>query len=123
MDSFKAVLIKDARIADITSQEVYGVISGGSQSTQQQIAATSASSSSLVFQVQVPSENIVIDSVTITGNEEISINKTDKILSDFVIYPNPVVDVHLHKLSPGFVICTFVPPVITLAESLKDIFE
>jgi hypothetical protein len=61
MDSFKAVLIKDARIADITSQEVYGVISGGSQSTQQQIAATSASSSSIVFQVQVPSENIVID--------------------------------------------------------------
>jgi hypothetical protein len=61
MDSFKAVLIKDARIADITSQEVYGVVSGGSQSTQQQIAATSASTSSIVFQVQVPSENIVID--------------------------------------------------------------
>jgi hypothetical protein len=61
MDSFKTVLIKDARIADITSQEVYGVVSGGAQSTQQQIAATSASTSSLVFQVQVPSENIVID--------------------------------------------------------------
>jgi hypothetical protein len=53
MDSFKTVLIKDARIADITSQEVYGVLSGGAQSTQQQIAATSASTSSLVFQVQV----------------------------------------------------------------------
>ena len=36
-------------------------MSGGAQSTQQQIAATSASTSSLVFQVQVPSENIVID--------------------------------------------------------------
>jgi len=61
MDSFKTVLIKDARIADITDKEVYGVMSGGAQSTQQQIAATSASTSSLVFQVQVPSENIVID--------------------------------------------------------------
>jgi len=61
MESFKTVLIKDSRIADITSQEVYGVVSGGSQATQQQVAATSASTSSLVFQVQVPSENIVID--------------------------------------------------------------
>ena len=61
MDSFKTVLIKDSRIADITDKEVYGVMSGGAQSTQQQIAATSASTSSLVFQVQVPSENIVID--------------------------------------------------------------
>jgi len=61
MDSIRTVLIKDSRIADITDKEVYGVISGGAQSTQQQIAATSASTSSLVFQVQVPSENIVID--------------------------------------------------------------
>ena len=60
-DSFKTVLIKDARIADITSQECYGVVSGGSQSTQNQITATSKSTSSIVFQVQVPSENIVID--------------------------------------------------------------
>jgi len=61
MDSIRTVLIKDSRIADITDKEVYGVMSGGAQSTQQQIAATSASTSSLVFQVQVPSENIVID--------------------------------------------------------------
>jgi hypothetical protein len=61
MDSFKTVLIKDSRISDITDQEVYGVLSGGAQTTQQQVAATSASTSSLVFQVQVPSENIVID--------------------------------------------------------------
>jgi len=61
MDAFRTVLIKDSRIADITDKEVYGVFSGGAQSTQQQIAATSASTSSLVFQVQVPSENIVID--------------------------------------------------------------
>jgi hypothetical protein len=75
MDSFKTVLIKDARIADITSQEVYGVVSGGAQSTQQQIAATSASTSSLVFQVQVPSENIVIDrNVQIQASLSVNIN-------------------------------------------------
>jgi hypothetical protein len=37
-------------------------------------------------------ENIVIDSVTITGNEEISHKKTESFKTDFVIYPNPVVD-------------------------------
>ena len=74
-ESFKTVLIKDSRIADLTSDEVYGVVAGGSQSTQQQIAATSASGSSLVFQVQVPSENIVIDrNVLIQANLDFFIN-------------------------------------------------
>ena len=74
-ESFKTVLIKDSRIADLTSDEVYGVVAGGSQSTQQQIAATSASGSSLVFQVQVPSENIVIDrNVLIQANLDFYIN-------------------------------------------------
>ena len=58
---FKTVLIEDQRIADITSEEVFGVQSSAAQSTYQQFQAVSASNSSIVFNVQVPSENIVID--------------------------------------------------------------
>ena len=58
---FRTVLIEDARIADITSTEVFGVQSSASQSTYQQFQAVSVSNSSIVFNVQIPSENIVID--------------------------------------------------------------
>jgi hypothetical protein len=61
MSDFRTVLIEDSRIADITEKEVFGVQSGASQSTFQQFSAVSASNSSIVFNVQVPSENIVID--------------------------------------------------------------
>ena len=75
MSDFKTCLIKDSRIADITEEEHYAVMSGGSQVTQTQIQATSQSTSSLVFQVQVPSENIVIDrNVLIQGQMNFTIN-------------------------------------------------
>ncbi len=61
MSDFRTVLIEDARIADITATEVFGVQSSASQSTYQQFQAVSTSNSSIVFNVQVPSENIVID--------------------------------------------------------------
>jgi hypothetical protein len=61
MSDFRTVLIEDSRIADITSTEVFGVQSSASQSTYQQFQAVSTSNSSIVFNVQVPSENIVID--------------------------------------------------------------
>lgn len=61
MSDFRTVLIEDARIADITSTEVFGVQSSASQSTYQQFQAVSTSNSSIVFNVQIPSENIVID--------------------------------------------------------------
>ena len=61
MSDFRTVLIEDARIADITSSEVFGVQSGPAQSTYQQFQAVSSSNSSIVFNVQIPSENIVID--------------------------------------------------------------
>jgi hypothetical protein len=61
MSDFRTVLIEDSRIADITDKEVFGVQSGASQSTYQQFQAVSASNSSIVFNVQIPSENIVID--------------------------------------------------------------
>lgn len=60
-DSISALLIKDSRIADITEKQSYAIFSSGSQVTAQQISATSKSSSSIVFTVTVPSENIVID--------------------------------------------------------------
>lgn len=61
MSDFKTALIEDSRIADITDEEVFGVQSSASQSTYQQFQAVSTSNSSIVFNVQVPSENIVID--------------------------------------------------------------
>jgi hypothetical protein len=61
MSDFRTVLIEDSRIADITSTEVFGVQSSAAQSTYQQFQAVSTSNSSIVFNVQIPSENIVID--------------------------------------------------------------
>jgi len=61
MSDFKCVLIEDQRIADITAEEVFGVQSGPSQSTYQQFSAVTSTNSSIVFNIQVPSENIVID--------------------------------------------------------------
>lgn len=61
MSDFRTVLIEDARIADITATEVFGVQSSASQSTYQQFQAVSSSNSSITFNVQIPSENIVID--------------------------------------------------------------
>jgi hypothetical protein len=58
---FKTVLIEDARIADITSEEVFGVQSGPAQSTYQQFQAVSASNSAITFNLQIPSENILVD--------------------------------------------------------------
>jgi len=61
MSTFKTALIEDARIAMITDEEVYGVQSSASQSTYQQFNAISIANSSVVFNVQIPSENILID--------------------------------------------------------------
>jgi len=58
---FKTALIEQAVIADITDEETFGVMSGPAQSTYQQFQATTQSSSSVVFNIQIPSENIVID--------------------------------------------------------------
>jgi hypothetical protein len=57
---FKTVLVKDGRIADITDQLSYAVASGASSNTYQQFSAVSTSASSMTFNIQVPSENIVV---------------------------------------------------------------
>lgn len=60
MSSFRTVLVKDSNIADLTSELNFAVESGAASTTYQQFPASSVSSSSMIFQVQVPSENIVL---------------------------------------------------------------
>ena len=60
-DQVQSVLIEDSRISDITDKEIFGVHSSASQSTYQQYAANTQSNSSITFNCQIPSENIVID--------------------------------------------------------------
>lgn len=60
MSDFKTILVKDSVIGDITSDLDFAVKSGASQSTFQPFPSTSASNSALIFNVQVPSENVVI---------------------------------------------------------------
>ena len=60
MSSFKTVLVRDSVIGDVTDDIDYAVKSGASQSTYQQFPTTSASNSALIFNIQVPSENVII---------------------------------------------------------------
>jgi hypothetical protein len=57
---FEKVLVKDPRL-DVTDTIKYAVIKGGQNVTNSKFAAVSASSSQLVFNVQVPSEQTIID--------------------------------------------------------------
>jgi hypothetical protein len=59
-DSFKTFLVKDATIGDITPELDYAVQSGAAQKTFQPFTSTSASNSSISFNIQVPSENVVV---------------------------------------------------------------
>jgi hypothetical protein len=61
MSNFKTCLIQDGRISNITDEETYAVLDGPSQSNYQNFVATSQSASSIVWNIQIPSENIVID--------------------------------------------------------------
>ena len=60
MSDFKTVLVKDSVIADITADIDYAVQSGASQATYQRFPSTSSSNSAVIFNIQVPSENVVI---------------------------------------------------------------
>jgi hypothetical protein len=61
MSDFGTVLITDSRIADLTSELAYSVQMGGAQNTAQSFSPTSATNSSIVTQIQIPSENIIVD--------------------------------------------------------------
>ena len=60
MSSFKTVLVRDSVIGDVTDDIDYAVKSGAAQSTYQSFPTTSASNSALIFNIQVPSENVII---------------------------------------------------------------
>jgi hypothetical protein len=77
---FKTCLIKDSRLGDITDQQDYAVVSGGSSVTYQQFQAVSTSASSIVFNVNIPSESVVVSrEVLIKGtiNFQIAISGVD----------------------------------------------
>jgi len=74
---FKTTLIKDGRISDITDQLTYAVASGASSNTYQQFSAVSTSNSAMTFNIQVPSENIVVSrEVLIQSDIHFTINIT-----------------------------------------------
>jgi len=75
---FKTALIESTIISDLTDEEVFGVLSGPLYSTYTQFQAISASNSQIVFNVQVPSENIVIDRhLLMTSTVNFTINLTN----------------------------------------------
>ena len=60
MSSFRTVLVRDSTLGDLTDDIDYAVLSGGSQCTYQAFPTTSASNSAAIWNVQIPSENVVI---------------------------------------------------------------
>jgi len=60
MSDFQTILVRDSTIGDITSDIDFAVKSGASQTTYQRFPSTSSSNSSVIFTIQVPSENVVI---------------------------------------------------------------
>jgi len=75
---FKTALIESTTINDLTDEEIFGVLSGPALSTYTQFQAISASSSQIVWNVQVPSESIVIDRhLLMTSTVNFTINLTN----------------------------------------------
>jgi hypothetical protein len=60
-DSLKTVLINDSRIEDISGEISFAVQGGGAQNTFQPQMANTSSNTSHSWQINVPSENIVVD--------------------------------------------------------------
>jgi hypothetical protein len=60
-NDFKKVLVKDDRIAGITDQITYSINKGGQNMTASQFQAISQSTSSHTYNIQVPSEQTLID--------------------------------------------------------------
>jgi len=57
---FHTALVTDSKIAQITDDLAFAVYQGASSNTYQQFTAVSNSSSNLTFNVQIPSESVVI---------------------------------------------------------------
>jgi hypothetical protein len=61
MTDFTTCLLRDPKLSQITDKQVYAVTQGASNSTFQQFQAVSATNSSIVFNVQIPSQSIVVN--------------------------------------------------------------
>ena len=72
---YTTTLVRDSRLNDITNQLEYAVMQGAHQNTYQQYIATSSSSSNLSWNIQPPSEQIVLDrSVLMAARVKFSIS-------------------------------------------------
>lgn len=79
MTDFKTALINDSRLAQITDQQVFAVRQGASNNTFQTFQAVSASSSGMIFNVQLPSESVVLSrDISLRAKMKVSFTSTDK---------------------------------------------
>ena len=77
-DAFTPVLIEDSRLSGITDQIKFAVMKGGSQVTESQFKAISATTSNLVWNIQVPSETTIISrQVLLTSTVTLQLNITN----------------------------------------------
>jgi Sputnik virophage major capsid protein 1st domain len=68
-------LVRDSRLNDVTNQLDVPVSQGAAQSTYQQYVATSSSTSNLSWNIQPPSESVVIDrNVLMSARVKFSLN-------------------------------------------------
>ena len=61
MTDFTTCLLRDPKLSQITDKQVYAVTQGASNSTFQAFQAVSATNSSIVMNVQIPSQSIVVN--------------------------------------------------------------
>jgi len=77
MANFKTQLVRDSRLNDITDEPVVAVYQGAGSNTYQAFQANSTSSSNISFNVQLPSESVVLDrNVLITSKVNFTITLT-----------------------------------------------
>jgi hypothetical protein len=81
---FVPVLVKDPRIAQISDQVAYGVMSGAAANTYQKFTPTASSSSNLSFSVQIPSESTLV-------SRDVLLTTTVRFIIDVRNVPGPVV--------------------------------
>lgn len=72
------VYVQDSRIKDITPELTYGVEGGAASNTYQNFNAVSTSKSNIVFNVQVPSESIIVSrEVLVRSTIDFTVNITN----------------------------------------------
>lgn len=94
MTDFKTALINDPRLAQITDQQVFAVRQGASNNTFQTFSAVSASSSGMIFNVQLPSESVVLSrDISLRAQMTVSFQSTKpdlKYIENVALAPFPM---------------------------------